>query len=67
MIIVPKLNLRHIKMQKSKVVKNPAVRDTWKITSNLSTHDTLMQILEEIVPLLRIVADMSYGLYMVPK
>ena len=44
MIIVPQLNLRHIKMQKSKFVKNPAVRDTWKITSNLPTHDTLICI-----------------------
>ena len=28
-------------MQKSKFVKNPAVRDTSKLTSKLSTHDTL--------------------------
>jgi len=41
MIIVPQLNLRHIKMQN--LSKNQAVRDTWKITSNLSTQDTLGQ------------------------
>ena len=26
---------------KIKICKNPAVRDNWKITSNLSTHETL--------------------------
>ena len=28
-------------MQKIKFLKNPAGTDTWKITSTLSTHDTL--------------------------
>ena len=31
-------------MQKAKFVKNPAVRDTLKITSKLSTHDSLIII-----------------------
>jgi len=46
MIIVPQLNLRHIKMQKITFLKNPAVTDTWKITSKLSTHDTLVHTVE---------------------
>jgi len=29
-------------MQKSKYLKNPVGTDAWKITSNLSTHDTLV-------------------------
>ena len=41
MIIVPYLNLHHIKMQKAKLLKNPGVHDKRKITSKLSTYDML--------------------------
>ena len=33
--------------------KNPGMRDTWKITSNLLTHDTLAHILSDIQILFR--------------
>ena len=38
-------------MQKAKLLKNPAVRDTSKFTSKLSTHDTLSGTLKIYLPL----------------
>ena len=37
--------------KKSKFLKNSVGTDTWKITTNLSTHDTLLQIEQKIAQL----------------